>query len=44
MEELAEFDCAAFFAALDAEREVRGLGWYELADELWDQSAALNAE
>lgn len=39
----AEFDFDAFFGALDAERRVRGLGWYELADELWEQSADLNA-
>ena len=38
------FDFAAFFGALDAERRVRGLGWYELADELWAQSAGLNAQ
>lgn len=38
-----EFDFDAFFAALDAERRARGLGWYELADELWEQSADLNA-
>jgi hypothetical protein len=39
----ARFDFDAFFAALDAERRERGLGWYELADELWAQSAGLNA-
>ena len=38
------FDFAAFFAAFDAERRDRGLGWYEFADELWEQSAELNAE
>jgi hypothetical protein len=38
------FDVAAFAGALDAERRSRGLGWYELADELWQQSAQLNAE
>jgi hypothetical protein len=38
------FDFAAFFAAFDAERRNRGLGWYEFADELWDQSAELNAQ
>ena len=42
--DLPTFDCAAMYAALDAEREKRGLGWYELADELWQQSEALNAE
>jgi hypothetical protein len=37
------FDFAAFVDAFDAERRARGLGWYEFADELWDQSADLNA-
>jgi hypothetical protein len=37
------FDFGAFFDALDAQRRDRGLGWYELADELWQQSAELNA-
>ncbi len=40
----ATFDFAAFFAAVDDARRARDLGWYELADELWDQSAQLNAE
>jgi hypothetical protein len=39
----AGFDFDAFFGALDAQRRTRGLGWYELADELWEQSAELNA-
>ena len=39
----ADFDFDAFFGALDAERRAQGLGWYELADELWEQSAELNA-
>jgi hypothetical protein len=38
------FDFAAFVAAYDTERQERGLGWYEFADELWEQSAQLNAE
>jgi hypothetical protein len=38
------FDFAAFFAAFDAERRDRGLGWYEFADELWQQSSELNAQ
>lgn len=37
------FDCGALFDALDAQRRQRGLGWYELADELWAQSSLLNA-
>ncbi|HEV8063579.1 MAG TPA: hypothetical protein VGP46_02050 [Acidimicrobiales bacterium] len=40
---LLSFDCGALFQALDAERRDRGLGWYELADELWQQSPDLNA-
>lgn len=40
----AEFDMDAFFGALDAQRRERALGWYELADELWEQSADLNAQ
>ena len=40
----AVFDFPAFFAALDAARRSQALGWYELADELWEQSAQLNAE
>jgi hypothetical protein len=43
MPALPVFDCGALFAALDAARRDRGLNWYELADELWDQSADLNA-
>jgi hypothetical protein len=41
---LAVFDFAAFFTALDDARRDRDMGWYDLADELWDQSARLNAE
>jgi hypothetical protein len=40
---LPVFDCAALFAALDTQRRERGLGWYDLAGEMWDQSAGLNA-
>src|SRR4029079_2985473 len=40
----ATFDCAALFEELDEQRQARGLGWYELADLLYEQSAALNAE
>lgn len=43
MPALAAFDFAAFVAALDDERRDRGLGWYDLADELWEQSSELNA-
>jgi hypothetical protein len=38
------FDFGAFGDALDARRRDRELGWYELAAELWEQSADLNAE
>jgi hypothetical protein len=41
--ELPRFDCDALFTALDSDRRDRGLGWYELADELWEQSSELNA-
>ena len=37
------FDCGALYRALDEQRVSRGLGWYELAGLLWDQSADLNA-
>jgi hypothetical protein len=40
---LPVFDFAAFVEAFDTERRARGLGWYEFADDLWAQSAALNA-
>lgn len=43
MRTLAEFDFAAFADAFDTERRQRGLRWYDFADELWDQSAELNA-
>lgn len=38
------FDTQALYDALDAKRRGHGLGWYDLAEELWEQSAALNAE
>jgi hypothetical protein len=38
------FDFAAFVRALDGRRRDRGLTWFELADELWQQSADLNAQ
>ena len=41
---LPVFDCSGMFAALDSRRRERGLGWYELADEMWQQSADLNAQ
>ena len=43
MLDLPTFDCTALLAAQDAQRRERGLGWYELAEELWQQSAELNA-
>ncbi|GGL37998.1 hypothetical protein H9L10_12420 [Phycicoccus endophyticus] len=39
---LPTFDREALYAALDERREAGGLGWYDLADELWQQSAGLN--
>jgi hypothetical protein len=42
MPPLPAFDCGALFDALDERRRQRGLGWYELAGELWSQSADLN--
>jgi hypothetical protein len=41
---LPVFDCDALFSALDAQRRDRQLGWYELADGLWQQSSDLNAQ
>jgi hypothetical protein len=38
-----DFDVAALFGALDAQRRDRRLGWQGVARELWDLSAALNA-
>ena len=43
MPALPGFDCDALFGALDNQRRDRGLTWYELADELWEQSSVLNA-
>jgi hypothetical protein len=40
---LPVFDCGELFDALDTRRRDRGLGWFELADELWQQSSDLNA-
>ena len=44
MRALPTFDCGALFAALDSQRRERGLDWYALADELWQQSSELNAK
>jgi hypothetical protein len=41
---LPTFDFAAFTAALNARRRELGLDWGQLAADLWDQSAALNAD
>ncbi len=41
---LGVFDFAAFFGAVDEARRGRELGWYDLAGELWEQSAQLNAQ
>jgi hypothetical protein len=44
MQPLPTFDCTAMYDALDTERQERGMGWYELADVLWQQSSDLNEE
>src|SRR5664279_6608836 len=44
MTELARFDFAAFVAAFDGERRDRSLSWAEIADDLWQQSADLDAQ
>ena len=36
------FDFEAFFGALDSARRERELGWYDLAEEMWEQSVELN--
>lgn len=38
------FDCERLFSALDQARSDRGLQWFPLAAELWDQSSELNAQ
>jgi hypothetical protein len=40
---MSVFDGGALMTALDAQRAARGLGWNEVADELWKQSSELNA-
>jgi hypothetical protein len=40
---LPVFECGALYDALDERRGAGDLGWYELADVLWQQSADLNA-
>ena len=44
MQTAPAFDGAALIRALDEKRAAHGLDWNELAHELWDQSAELNAE
>jgi hypothetical protein len=44
MPALPAFDGGALISALDAQRADRGLGWSDLADELWNQSSQLNAQ
>lgn len=41
---LPAFDFAAFTTALDTQRVQGNLGWYDLADQVWDQSVSLNAQ
>jgi hypothetical protein len=40
---LPVFECGALYDALDERRERGGLGWYDVADLLWEQSSELNA-
>jgi hypothetical protein len=40
----SSFDIAALFDALDAQRCDRALSWQGVAQQLWDQSATLNAQ
>ena len=44
MRSLPVFDCGALYDSLDSQRRDRGLTWYELADEMWEQSSGLNAQ
>jgi hypothetical protein len=44
MQALPAFDGDALIRALDEQRADRDLGWTDLADELWQQSAQLNEE
>jgi hypothetical protein len=44
MQALPVFDGSALISALEHQRAERELGWTELADELWQQSAELNAQ
>jgi hypothetical protein len=39
-----DFDIAALFQALDAQRVRRELSWGEVADQIWNLSSRLNAE
>jgi len=39
----AEFDALALFEALDRQRVERGMTWRQAADQIWEQSAELNA-
>ena len=39
-----DFSIAALFDALDAQRRARRLSWQGVAQELWNQSATLNAQ
>jgi DNA-binding XRE family transcriptional regulator len=37
-----DFDAMALFAALDAQRQERGLTWRQVAEEIWQLSSELN--
>jgi hypothetical protein len=38
-----DFDAMALFRAMDARRAERELSWRQVADQVWEQSAVLNA-
>jgi hypothetical protein len=40
--QIADFDVAALFEALDSEREARGLSWSGVAQSIWALSSELN--
>jgi hypothetical protein len=41
-QDIRPFDNPALYAALDQKRTALGLSWQRVADQMWEQSAALN--
>lgn len=39
-----DFDIAALFEAMDAQRQARGLSWSDVAREIWELSSELNGQ